>query len=62
MVRTTPGNGIALGDTRGAPINRKTTKTYVVTLVGTKRRIRRRNRGRTPREGSTFDGGAAHCW
>ena len=57
MVRTTPGNGIALGDTRGAPINRKTTKTYIVTLIRKKRRIGKRNRGRTPQEGCTFDGG-----
>ena len=61
MDGTTPGDGVPLGNTRGTPINRKTTKTYVVTLVRTKRRIRGRNRGRTPREGSTFDGGAAHC-
>ena len=53
---------IPLGDTRGTPIDRKTTKTYVVTLIWEKRRIRRRNRGRAPREGCTFNGRAAHCW
>ena len=62
VVRTTPSDSISLGDTRGTPVNRKMTKTYVVTLIRMKRRIRRRNRGRTPREGSMFGSGATHCW
>ena len=61
-IRTTPSDSIPLGDTRGTPIDRKTTKTYVVTFVREERRIRRRDRGRTPGEGCTFDGRAAHCW
>ena len=62
VVRTTSSDGILLGDTRGTPVNRETTKTYVVTFIWTKRGIRRRNRGRTPREGSMFGGRVAHCW
>ena len=59
-IKTTPSNGIPLGNTQGTPVNRKTTKIYVVALIWEKRRIRRRNRGRTPQEGCMFNSGAAH--
>ena len=41
MARTTPSDGIPLGDSRGTPRDYKTTKTYVIEFIQTKRRIKR---------------------
>ena len=61
MAETTLSDGTPLGNCRRITRDHEMTKTNIVALIESKRRIRRRNRGGTPQEGSTFDGRVAHC-